>query len=113
MKKLFVFIAALAFSIAIMAQTPARVEQKPAVKADTEKTCAEWQAEGKCTRVADGANCTTQREAGKCPKHNAAEAAKKATAGKSCANTGCGGCQNKKAEEPKKVEEPKQQKRRR
>jgi hypothetical protein len=77
MKKLFVLATVLAFSVAVIAKNST-------VKLNTEKTCAEWRDEGKCTRVADNATCAVQREAGKCPK---AAAAKPATE-RTCAEFG-------------------------
>ena len=75
MKKLFVLTAALAFSFAVMAQCPGKAQcqksaQNNAVKADTEKTCADWKAEGKCPRTPESAPCSELKAAGKCPKTN-------------------------------------------
>jgi len=75
MKKLVVFIAALAFSVALMAQEPTA---RPAA----EKTCAEWQAaglcplqwrcgpwlaDGTCPRDTEGIRCRQLIEEGRCP----------------------------------------------
>jgi hypothetical protein len=98
MKKLAVLITALVFSFVVVAQNRTQPQTTPAVKSDTEKTCADWKAEEKCPRTLDASkSCSEYRKEGKCPKINAAEAAKKETDTKSCSKSqgGCGGCKNK------------------
>ena len=92
MKKLFVLTTVLTFSFAVMAQCPGSVARAAAIKANAEKTCADWKAENKCPRTAaESASCADQRAAGKCPKANAQATAQ-------AAPTGCGGCSKQAAE---------------
>jgi len=77
MKKLFVLTAALAFSFAVMAQCPGSVARAAAIKANAEKTCADWRAEGKCPKT-ENTTCADLRAAGKCPRANAQAAAAEA-----------------------------------
>jgi hypothetical protein len=85
MKKVFALVALLAFSFAVMAQTPARADQKTTAK--VEKTCADYQAEKTCPK-ADGKPCG--KAEGKCPK--TAQAAASKSCAQSCAQSGkpCG-----------------------
>jgi hypothetical protein len=95
MKKLLVLATLLAFSFAVMAQCPGKAGQTA-----KEKTCTEWQAEGKCPK-ADGKSPCGKAD-GKCPKDAKPCATADAKSGGGCAKAeGQSSCCNSKKEAEK------------